>query len=37
MICASIDTVMTLMQTERAFTEFKLCMHMRGHQFEHYR
>jgi len=34
---ASIQ-VMTLMQAERAFTErLRLCMHMRGRQFEYYR
>jgi len=37
MACTSIP-VMTLMQAERAFTEqLRLCMHMRGCQFEHYR
>jgi len=37
MACVSIP-VMTLMQTERAFTKWlRLYMHMRGRQFEHYR
>jgi len=37
MACANIP-VMTLMQAERAFTEWLiLCMHIQERQFEHYR